>query len=176
MAPRTGETARVQGQRPTRGRARWASRRAILGLAIGVGGLVGGMGGCEYAVEIRNATQRPVSVQMIQRNLDGWQWLMDSDRIPPGQVVTLGPSGAFLSTVTLELDATDEDAFGTQTRLRPGRTLFDVRERLEGNAVVFRLERRDRADRARAQEGKMPDKPAPGGEARADEREPADRT
>ncbi len=119
------------------------ARRARLGrLCLGAAaGLVLGLAlsGCKYSVEVRNATQRPVSVQMVQQNVDGWEWLIDSDRIPPGKVVTLGPSNAYFSTVMLELDATDEDAFGTRTKLRPGRSSFDVRESIQGNAIVFEL-------------------------------------
>ncbi|TVQ62874.1 MAG: hypothetical protein EA378_03420 [Phycisphaerales bacterium] len=103
------------------------------------GAVLASAGGCKYSVEVRNATQRPVSVLLMQQNVDGWEWLIDSDRIPPGKVVTLGPSNAFFSTVMLELDATDEDAFGTRTKLRPGRSSFDVRESIEGNAIVFQL-------------------------------------
>lgn len=122
------------------------ARLRVIGLLAVFSAAFSTLLGCAYSVEVRNTTDRPVSVRMTQVNADGFDWLLDSDRVQPGQVATLGPSEAFFSSVFLEVDATNEETFTTRRELRNGRSAYDVFEDFDDNEVILRLVPREPDD------------------------------
>ncbi|MFM9995141.1 MAG: hypothetical protein ACKVU4_05005 [Phycisphaerales bacterium] len=94
------------------------------------------LGGCTYTVDVHNATDVPVLVQLVQEQWPNPQWVMDSHRLDPGANARLGParvSGGRVLIEAGERTRTDEPA---RLRVGSGRTAVRVATHADGRSLT----------------------------------------
>lgn len=109
-------------------------RRATLALVLSAYLL----GGCQYTVHVRNATDRPVHVQLIQRNLLNPDWVLDSGRVDPGSRIRLGPSRVSGGKILLEAGEQTPTHQPATLRVRAGETSALITYAADGRTPALR--------------------------------------
>lgn len=113
--------------------ARVAASTALIGVA--------GIVGCQtsYTVGVKNDTDRPITLTVIETRASGTSDVLASKWLGPGDSATLGPGNSG-STALVELVA--ETKAGTSApavvQLSPGWTSYDIRRHASGRLVLVR--------------------------------------
>lgn len=104
------------------------------------------LGGCTYCVDVRNTTQQPVLVKMVQVDPIQPDWVLASQRISPGDYAKLGPSRVPFERVVIEVDNQTERSTLARYSISPGSTRLDVGQKPSTepgrDEVIFTLQRR----------------------------------
>ena len=103
--------------------------------------------GCTYTADVRNTTNEPVFVQMLQIDPIQPDWVLASARIAPGDYAKLGPKRVAFERVVVDVGNQKKQSVNGRMRIRTGTTKLDVSSKPSEEAgreeTVFLLEKRD---------------------------------
>ena len=102
--------------------------------------------GCTYSADVRNTTDGPVLVWMMQVDAVQPDWVLASARLGPGQYATLGPCRVPFQRVEVVAGNQMNDSVPARWSIQPGTARLDVGEKASTdpgrNRIVFSIERR----------------------------------
>lgn len=116
--------------------ARWTSPALLIGI----------LSGCTYSADVRNTTEKPVLVRMLQIDPIQPDWELASQRIGPGEYAKLGPARVPFERVVVEVGAQIDHTVPARFNMLPGTTRLDVGQTASQEPgreeTVFTLQRR----------------------------------
>jgi hypothetical protein len=93
--------------------------------------------GCQYTAYVRNATDRPVQVQMVRHDLLNPDWILDTALINPGERVRLGPARIGGGKAVLEAGERTKTGGPARLRLWSGDTSVVLGYEPDGRTLSF---------------------------------------
>jgi hypothetical protein len=100
--------------------------------------LISPAGGCMYTADVRNTTDGPVLVRMVQKQALKREWSMDSTRVPPGERVRLGPARSGWGKVLIEAGERTRTEEPVTHRIGAGQTDLEITLAEDGRTLVLR--------------------------------------
>ncbi len=103
------------------------------------------LAGCTYSADVRNTTNEPVFVQMLQIDPVQPDWVLDSARIAPGQYAKLGPKRVPFQRVVIDVGNQTHNSVNGRTTITPGGSRLDVGMTTDPtrDEITFTLKTRD---------------------------------
>jgi hypothetical protein len=102
--------------------------------------------GCTYTADVRNTTDEPVFVQMVQVDAIQPDWVLATARIAPGEYAKLGPARVPFQRVMIDAGDQSKKSVNARLRVRSGTTKLDVGSKPSSEPdreeVIYTLERR----------------------------------
>ncbi len=100
--------------------------------------LIGAAGGCTYTADVRNTTNEPILVRMVQKQALKREWSMDSTRVPPGERVRLGPARSGWGKVLVEAGERTRTEEPVAHKIGAGETELEIVLAEDGRTLVLR--------------------------------------
>lgn len=98
--------------------------------------------GCSYTVDVHNATDVPVLVQLVQKQWPNPDWVLDSDRVGAGATIRLGPARVAGGSVVVEAGELTRTREPARMKVGSGRRGVEIAVLDDGSTLTIRELRR----------------------------------